>query len=259
VRARRPVVALAICAVLLSPAAALGAAAAPSPAGTGTVPTAPLPKVAPVFDVQLWPEAAGAVVLVNVTVSTSTPLPVLVRMPLPAGATVDWVGEIVGSTPESDIASPYRLTDDGRIIEMVLTNSRVAQYEATYTQPTQEGDVLISTLEWTQATPASSVSFAVRAAASIRDVTVDPASQHAPQFNDAGDRLYVLEPRSMKVGETASIRATYRVGPETATAAPGQAGSRLDIVLATLAGLLVVAVAALLVVVRRQRRLRPRE
>jgi hypothetical protein len=232
-------------------AVAVSAAPAASGVGAGTVPVAPLPKKPPVFDVQLWPGDGGSSIVVSARVATGAPLPVLIRMPLPVGANVDWVGEILGDTPEEDIRSPYRLVDDGGMLEMVLTTSRIAQYEATYVQPVRDGDTLVSTLEWTQSTPASGVRFAVKVTSGIGDVTVQPAPAHAPQFNASGDRLYVLDERRMKTGERAVITATYRPGAGAAGAVTAPAPAISPVLIALLA-LLGVTLAALFVVVRRQ-------
>jgi hypothetical protein len=242
----------------LAPAIAVAAGPGPaSVAATRTLPAAPLPKKPPVFDVQLWPEVAGSGIVVNATVTTGTPLPVLIRMPLPAGATVDWVGEILGNTSAEDIRSDYRLVDSGRMLEMVLTTSRTAQYEATFVQPVRNGDLLVSTLEWTQSTPASSVRFAVKATSAIGDVSVQPSPAHAPQFNESGDRLYVLEARSLKTGEKTTVTATYRAGGNT-TGSTTTPTSQPSAVLVVLLALLGVSVAALLMAVRRQASLRRR-
>jgi hypothetical protein len=204
------------------------------------------------FTVQLRPDLGSSAILVTAQVPTGTVLPVRVRMPVPTGARVDWVGEVGGGSAEGDTESQFRLVEDNTVLEMVLTTSSVAQYEATYLVPVRRGNTLESELVWQQTVPASSVRFAVRAPATIDDVVVTPASKVAPQFSDDGDRLHILETKKMKVGDKATIKAVYRAWGAADEQDTGGSGT-LSVVLGILAAAIVVAVIALVLVMRKGR------
>lgn len=248
--ARRILLVVAMCATIVI-SAAPAAAQTSSSVATSAIASTRLVKDAPLFDVQLWPEWTTSAIIVNATVTTDTPLPVRVRIPVPDGATIDWVGEILGGTAEEDIQSPYRLVDEGKIVEMVLTESRMAQYEATYTPPEMERDYLVAKMEWVQSVPASLVRFAAMVPADFKDVTVTPVSKYAPQFNAAGERLYVLDERKMQPGDEYEFSVTFTAGTRP-SATGGQSGVSTSTVVGGLLAALAAAIIALLFVIRRR-------
>lgn len=205
---------------------------------------------------ELWPDLEGkTMVVVGLSLPETVPLPARVQIPLPAGATVDWVGEIMGPTPDKDIVRQYqRLTGKGGdYIELTLESTRVAQYEASYKAPGNDDGVFRSTLDWVQSVPARTLFLAARTSSRMVDVVITPApEQAAPEFNEANERLYLVKSvTSPKPGSAVSFTVAYRTG---AAQEPGsqQGGSSPIIVIAGV--LLAVAVLGLIVALRMQRR-----
>lgn len=248
---------LALAAGTAQAASSTEAATLGSAAPTATLAPAPLLEKAAMFTVQLRPDLGLSEILVTAQVPTGTVLPVRVRMPVPPGARIDWVGEVGGGPEQADTESRFRLLEDNTVLEMVLTSRPVAQYEATYLVPVRRGDAMESELTWEQTIPASSVRFAVRAPATIDDVVVTPTSKLAPQFSDDGDRLHILETKKMKLGDKTTIKVVYRAWGATDEQGTGVSGS-LSIVLGVLAAAVLTALIALVFVMRKGRRSVPR-
>ena len=85
------------------------------------------------IDLQIWPGQAGKTAIITVVeVDAKTKLPVTVRVPVTPGSTVEWVGEILGGSAESDIEAPYKLVQGqgGQFAEFTLTKSRRGQVDA---------------------------------------------------------------------------------------------------------------------------------
>lgn len=226
--------------------------------GTAGSAVATAPLVLGDLSAELWPDLDGkTVVVVGLTLPETATLPARVQIPLPAGATVDWVGEIIGPTPDKDIPRQYkRLTGTGGdYIEFTMETTRVAQYEAAYKAPANDNGVLRSTLDWVQSVPARTLFLAARASTRMSDVHITPApEQAAPEFNEANERLYLVKSiTSPKVGTAVAFTVDYRTG-----VAEGQAGGQgnTSTVLVIAGVLLGMAVLVLIVVWRGQARRR---
>lgn len=186
----------------------------------------------PANEVELWPGggANGLTSLIAVArVPDSVKLPTQVRISLPAGATITWAGQILGTNTSSDIeARPVTGAGaGGQYVELTASKSRVVQYEAVLPAPkVRPTGVFSDTLVWPQTTPASQVSFAVRLPVTTTDVTILPAPAEAPQRNDQlGQVLYPLNPVSPKVGSTFTLSVTYGLGGSAANQAGANQGS----------------------------------
>jgi hypothetical protein len=211
------------------------------------------PAPIPSMSAQLWPaESDGVILIVSVTVPTDTPLPCVVRLPLPSGATVGWAGEIIGPTPDKDIGREYTIVDGtgAKVVEFTLKTSRTGQYDASYTAATRDGDVLVATLDWVQSAASSSLELGVKTPASVTEVTVTPKPARAPQFNDDGERLYLLDPVTLPLGGVSTVSVRFAPG---GTKAPVSAGGPNNALLVVLGLLLVCAIVALVWQVRLQR------
>ena len=85
---------------------------------------------------QIWPgqgaESDQTAVITVVEVDAQTKLPVTVRIPVTPGTTVEWAGEILGGSAESDIEQPFKLIQGqgGQFAEFTLTKSRRGQIDA---------------------------------------------------------------------------------------------------------------------------------
>ncbi|PKQ20386.1 MAG: hypothetical protein CVT66_05290 [Actinobacteria bacterium HGW-Actinobacteria-6] len=187
--------------------------------------------------------------IVNVVLSPDTELPAKVRVPLPAGATVVWAGEILGGIPDDDPQREVTLTKsgDGQYAEFTLEQVRIAQVEAELPQSVASGDKVNANLTWLNTTDAGTYTFSVRLEPKIADIKITPAPEGLPQTNADGESLYTLTPLRLEKDGTFDIEVAYSRGG----AATGSGGA-LSPILIIAVGLLVVAVAALIVVVVRQ-------
>jgi hypothetical protein len=189
-----------------TPATAVPLSATPSTPASANVPAAP--SVPAALEIQLWPsEPDGFNLVVSAQLADSVKLPATVRIPLPTGITLGWVGEILGGDPSADIQRPYAIEDGigGKVLVVTLTRSRMVQYEALMPQPTQDGDRYTAAVDWVQSAPAPSQGFAVKMVATTGDVKTEPAADDAPQVNATGEKLYSLPSTTLAVGQTQRI------------------------------------------------------
>jgi hypothetical protein len=258
----RRTLALLIAAVLaLAPAAAFALPSATAATGTakGTTAGAWIAATPVEMGVQLGPaEKEGAEIIISARLATGAPLPATVRIPLPAGASLAWVGEIAGMGGTGDIQRTGSIEKGtgGQVVVVRLEKYREAQIEALYTVPQAAGDRLTSTLGWVQSAPAGRVVFVVRMAPGTSDITIDPAPAGPPQGDAATGRQYTLPPRVIPLGGTARLTVAYTRGGGSVPAAAGTAGSS-GLLIAALLVALAVAVVAFVIVALRSRRASP--
>jgi hypothetical protein len=256
---RIQVLALFLCLGLaLAPAAAFAASAtatstaAPGPAGAGNPANA--------VEIQLWPsEIDGSSIIVSAEVPADAKLPYTLRLPMPAGITVTWCGEIFGGTAAQDKEVPYTIVDGrgGKALVMTLTTSRVAQYEGSLPAPVQAGGRTETTLDWIQSAPAGEEHFAVKLVNTAGDPKFTPAYAGAPQQNESGERLYSFAPQQLALGSDFKLKVswtTVAAGSQVAPSTSTSGTAVFDIILIVLVVALVAAVIGLAVVVRGQRR-----
>ncbi len=233
------------------------APAAPT-AAAGASPASPLKgATSPVsMDVQLWPsEAEGAVLIASAELAPGASLPATVAIPLPSGAVVNWAGEVLGGAPENDLERPYAVGEGngGRFVVLQLTKTRIAQYDAIFTDPSVQGGRYSSRLDWVQSTGTERVIFRVKFSDTAGDVAIDPPAAGAPQTNAAGERLYTLAPADLTAGERFTLAASFtRV--QGSPGAAGAGGGTISVVLIVAVVLLVIAVIALALVLARRGR-----
>lgn len=186
-------------------------------------------------------------VIVNVLLSPETKLPAKVRIPMPAGATLVWAGEILDGPPEDDPARETTITQSGgaQIVEFTMEEVRVAQIEAIMAPAAVSGDNVSALLDWVNSTEAGTYTFSVRLAPNVSEVEISPKPVGTPQMNEEGETLYVLEPIRLEEGGKFPIEVAYRNGVAGSSSA-------ISPVLLVAIVLLVIAVAALVVVVVRQ-------
>jgi hypothetical protein len=197
------------------------------------------------LEVQFWPsEPDGSLLVVGAELPAQTRLPATVRVPLPAGATVTWVGEVFGGDPSADTEVSYVEEQGvgGTVIVATLTKSRSLQYEATLASPTDSSGRMSSDFTWVQSAPGPQVGLSVKMTSTTGDVLIEPGSAGAPQTSAAGERLYTLPPAQLALGTSVAVDVSWVVGaPITSGATSGGSSTVLYI----LAALLAVALAAL--------------
>ncbi|MCL5886825.1 MAG: hypothetical protein M1617_00755 [Actinobacteria bacterium] len=204
-------------------------------------------------DVQLMPEAepGSNVLVVGARLPEGTPLPATVNLPVPDGANVFWAGEITGGPPELDIRREFSIVEGsaGRIIQFTVETTLSVQYDARYGAIRFSGQERETELAWRQSVEIAELSMALR----LRPGTqlLAPEVRRPPQTNQAGERLYTLEPLTMDVGQGTTVTVAYRTG----TAPPVQ-GEGIPIAV-WLAAAIGVALLLLALVVGRQRKATP--
>jgi hypothetical protein len=253
---KRAWVPLIVLALAAGPALAFGATTTPAPAA---VPPSALTRSAPAptptgMQVLLWTGRTGAQTIIAVELAPNTPLPATVRLPLPAGATVVWAGELSGGSVETDIERKYTTEEGtgGKVVVFRLEKFRSAQVEATHPAPQAVGDRTVSSLDWVQSAPSALTHFAVQVGPEAADVTVDPAGGGTPQTNASGERLYTVSSKALKPGEKFTMTVAYRSGAQTASGG-GATGGGTTALLVVLGALLAAAISAFVVVAARMR------
>jgi hypothetical protein len=243
----------------LAPAAAFAASATATSTAAAAGPT-DAGNPATSVEVQLWPsEIDGSSLIVSAEVPADAKLPYTLRLPMPAGITVTWCGEIFGGTAAQDKEVPYTIVDGrgGKALVMTLTTSRVAQYEGTLAAPVQAGARTETTLDWIQSAPSGEQHFAVKLANTAGDPQFAPAYAGAPQQNEGGERLYSFAPQQLALGSDFKLKVSWTTVAAGSQARPSTSSSGtvvFDIILIVLVVALVAAVIGLAVVVRGQRR-----
>ncbi|MDO8914938.1 MAG: hypothetical protein Q7W16_02495 [Coriobacteriia bacterium] len=234
--------------------AATPASVTPAPASPSTPVAAAVPAA---VEVQLWPsEPDGFNVVVSAQLAESVKLPATVRIPVPAGVTLGWVGEVFGGDPAKDVKRAYIIEEGtgGRVLVVTLTQSRMMQYEGLMPQLVQDGERYTATVDWVQSAPSPSQGFAVKMVAATGDVKTEPAFEGAPQVNASGEKLYSLPTTTLSVGQTQRVTVSFvRAAAGTTPAQPVSGGDGSP-VLTALFSMLAAAVIALVIVAARSKR-----
>ncbi|MDI6844407.1 MAG: hypothetical protein QMC94_08450 [Anaerosomatales bacterium] len=205
------------------------------------------------YQVQFLPvgQTGSSEVIVNVILSPEESLPATVTVPLPAGAQVLWSGEILGGDPANDpFRQPSVVPTAGALAAVFrLEQKPIAQVEASIGEPQVRGSRVSSKLAWVNAGEEGTYTFSVVVEAGATDVEISPKPVGEPQTNAKGETLYVLSPVRLAAGQKFDVSVSYnRAGASGAASSRGTS----PVLLVAVAGL-VLAVAALVVVARRER------
>ena len=241
---------LAFALALVFSASALGASATSTSASASASTPVDAAAGGPV-DFQIWPGQAGKTAMITVVeVDAKTKLPVTVRVPVAPGATVEWAGEIMGGPAESDIQRPYKLVQGqgGQFAELTLTTSHRGQVDAVGFPLKVSKDLATVSVEWVQSVSSPLTTTSVRIPAGVSKVKISPKPEGDPVKNVDGELLYTLKSQSYKPGEKQTIEISYSTIPPVEPAP----GSELTPVLIGLGIALVIAVIAVVILVRRQ-------
>lgn len=244
------------CAVALiaSPVVAMGV---PSPKAAPTA-SAVASVVAPVaqgpIDAQVWltQDAQDTAVILDVQLDPAVKLPARVRIPVPAGAVVEWAGEIVGQDASSDQQRDFTLHNGaggGAYAEFTMSVSHRGQIETSGIPITAHGAVVSTEVDFVQSVPASSTIFTVRLPAKISQVNITPTPTGPPDTNSAGESLYLLPAQTLATGASSPIKVSYNTSPP---AAARTSGPNLTPAYVVLGVLLVGAVAFVVYLIARQ-------
>ncbi|MRS12940.1 MAG: hypothetical protein EG823_07710 [Actinobacteria bacterium] len=195
-------------------------------------------------------DANGALMIVSALVDPQIQLPAIITVPVPAGATLLWAGEILGGDPAADpiAETTVETVGDMDVYTLTLEQSYTAQLEIQLPAAEVSGDTVTSTVVWTNPGDDVMVNASIVAEAGATDAAFTPAVAGEPQTNSAGETLYPLAGRSVASGEEFEITTEWKRG--AAAPAASESGSPL---LPALLGGLVAAVLALVAVLVRER------
>ena len=217
--------------------------------------------------------------VVRLAIKEDVKLPVSVAVPIPAGSTLIWAGEVMGTDTANDIsATDARIVTSGKAASVVftVTKSHVVQVELTPPADMINENAATVDMTWTPDTAVGRMLMGIMVPAGYRGVAGSELTTVVPVAEGASS--YVREYASMKAGETGSLKLTIVAGASS-SAEPTATGSEVGTgvakavpvqppveaqsglssgPIAVLAGLLVLAaLVAAIVVVNRKRGSRP--
>ncbi len=203
-------------------------------------------------DVVSHSDTNGGVVTVIGTLPDSTPLPAQAQLSVPAGAQIQWVGEILGGDPANDLELTYTKTTagDSDIYSFTMTKARIAQIEMLTAQaPAFDGTTYTSALAWTATQDIPEVKLALRIPSAATITSPTPGATTIP--GETGYEYYTKTVNNVKAGDDLAITAVYTapaVAPATTTTGSGSGSVATFIIVA----LLLVAGVALVFALRRK-------
>jgi len=177
------------------------------------------------IDVISHDEKTQSILLVTGTLSEKTPLPAEVSLSVPAGAELQWVGEVLGGDPSKDPeAKATKSTADGvDVYTFTLTKARAGQIEVFAPPAASDGAGTYSpVLEWTsaQSVPEVRVSARIPSGATIGQQAQGAKLEPGPD----GYSYYTKTFTDVKPGDKTSLSFSYTapqtpVAPQTTPAA----------------------------------------
>jgi len=152
----------------------------------------------------------GVTLSIAADVSPGTKLPAKIAVPVPAGASPYWVGEILGGDPSKDPDAQYTIEhgEGYDLVVFVLTKVRTGQVEMSLpgaaTNP--DGSKTLA-LSWTAAARVGVVRLGLQPpdGSAVSTATAGMAPDAA-----SGSSVYLLERRDVKPGQQLSAELTYR-------------------------------------------------
>jgi len=202
------------------------------------------------LDVQIWPQDGQTVVISSCQLPEGTKLPALVRIPVVPGSKVEWAGEILGADVSSDLPREYRLVDGvgGQYAEFYLTKSLHGQIDSVATTLSVSGTTISTSVDWVQSVESSETLFSVRVPTGLSAVKITPAPEGKPVENELSELLYELPSQTIPVGGVQQVTLSYSTVP----AGEPETGPSANVIIASLAGVLGLAIVALVIVARRR-------
>ncbi|HET6350582.1 MAG TPA: hypothetical protein VFG89_00415 [Coriobacteriia bacterium] len=204
-------------------------------------------------EVAVHPEQTGAVMIVSGTLAEDVALPAEVELAVPAGARLQWAGEILGGSPDADPSVDYKVeTRDGLdVYSFSMKSSRTAQLEIlpsdlVTTTPTG----MLADVTWTPSTdlPRVTVNYLLPQTASV----LTPADGAEMSAGPEGYSYYVRTVDNAKAGEPISLKFGYSLGAAAAPTTTTPKSNNDSIVLVAILGAVLLAFAGLAVGVVRK-------
>lgn len=226
-----------ILSALVAVASPLDALAAPKPA--------PLAELA----VMARAESDHDVVIVSAVLPDSARLPADIVVPVPTGAEIGWVGEILGADPTKDVETSYTVTPGvGGWDTLALRATRSPRVQVELAVSSVAGDGRSRTLDLAlpviSAVGTASVTLQVPAGAVVTSATPGLAQD----AGEAGEQYYSAWANSARAGGVIRASVTYETTSQPAAGAAGGGASAAIMVL--IAGVLFLVALAVAVASR---------
>lgn len=193
-------------------------------------------------DVVSHSEENGGVMTVFGTLPDATTLPAEAQLSVPAGAEIQWIGEILGGPPTEDPELKYTKTtaNGADIYSFTLTKSRIAQIEMlTSDAQVFDGTAYASSLKWVAGSDLPQVRLAIRIPAGATITAPTPGASSMP--GETGYDYYTKTVTDVKAGDALVLAAGYTLPPvagasTTTGASSGNTASIIIIAVLLLAG-----------------------
>ena len=183
-------------------------------------------------DVTLHSEQSGGVMLVSGQLPESTKLPAEAELSVPAGSSLQWVGQILGGDPTADPELTYaKSTVDGSdVYRFTLTKARIAQIEIVTSDAAGfDGTKYTPAVKWTATQAVPEVRLSARIPQSAQIVQAAPGA--ALQPGSTGYGFYTKSVKNVKPGDQLDMTFSYQVAATpTSGASTTSSGSTAQII-----------------------------
>ena len=225
---------------------------------------APIPEE---LHISLWPEYDDNQVLFleGVRFPDNMPLPIEVKMAVPKGMTVIWVGELLGGEAAQDVEATHKTNpkDDYEEVVFTLTKSRIGQLEAQWSGLKIDGKAREINLEWVQRYEAKQVTFDFRVPTQTSDIKISPPAG-TPGGSAKGQEFISMAPMNLTVGQKQNFTITYQrstnepsVSEQPAQQQPGTPAGKSTTSTAAIAVIVFAAIAVAMLTVYKMHNGRP--
>jgi len=196
-------------------------------------------------DVTLHSEQSGGVMLVSGELPESAKLPAEAELSVPAGSSLQWVGQILGGDPAADPELTYTKSavNGSDVYRFTLTKSRNAQIEIVTSDAAGfDGTKYTPALKWTATQAVPEVRLSVRIPQGAQIVQAAPGAALQPAAS--GFSMYTRSVKDVKPGDQLDMAFSYTAAaaPTTRASSPssGSTAQILIILLAIAAGAFVI-------------------
>jgi hypothetical protein len=200
------------------------------------------------MEVHLWPGVSKGetLVVVGVTLPEKVKLPATVRIPIIPGSELGWAGEVASTTAEADVRVEPRVVKGvgGDYAEFEVKTFHRAQIELSGLAYASKGTKVSGEVEFVQTAPADVTAFALRVPATASKLKIDPQPRGEPRKNSAGESLYTLPSKELKLGQKVKVTFSFDTALPSAKA-PMEPTTKLIIALVVLLVLAVLGVVVL--------------
>ncbi len=217
------------------------------------VPAHAKPIAPETMDVTLIEEGGKSLLLVAGELPEGTKLPAQVELPLPAGAHIQWAGELLGNGTANDIESTYttRAADGSDVYVLTLTKSRVGQVEGEIAPVTGfDGTTYMTSLSWTPIAESKSARISVRIPTNSQITRTSPGEGGRLFTADSRHSYFSRTVEDVKAGEPLTLQFAYTpvIPGSSATSGSGSSG----VIVALLVALAIAGFALAFVAIRKK-------